>query len=242
MQLGLLVSPSSRTRPRRNSLHVPRWLVPLSKLAFWTSQCPSHLPTRLGYHTSPFKVEHLSFIPRRFHNLFQALRRTLRYLFEVLSVLEKYGISLKLKKCHFFMKGVKYLGHIIKPGVLEFDVAGVKSFQKAKTPAIESYLRSFIGLCNVYRRFVPRCSHVTGTLNGMLQKGVSDKLAFSEEERQDFETLIRLVTSPPVLTLPKAVLSYSSDTEASSYQVGCTLFKTQDDGNKNAYPLLVQIF
>lgn len=37
-----------------------------------------------------------------------------------------------------------------------------------KEPTTQTQLRSFIGLCNVYRRFVPNFARVTSCLNRML--------------------------------------------------------------------------
>jgi Reverse transcriptase (RNA-dependent DNA polymerase) len=37
---------------------------------------------------------------------------------EVLTTLGRAGLSLKLKKCHFFKDAVDYLGHVIRPGRL----------------------------------------------------------------------------------------------------------------------------
>lgn len=41
-----------------------------------------------------------------------------RHLDEVLTSLRSAGVSLKLKKCNFFTKTIKYLGHITRPGTL----------------------------------------------------------------------------------------------------------------------------
>jgi Reverse transcriptase (RNA-dependent DNA polymerase) len=37
---------------------------------------------------------------------------------EVLTTLGKAGLSLTLKKCHFFKDAVDYLRHVIRPGLL----------------------------------------------------------------------------------------------------------------------------
>ena len=74
---------------------------------------------------------------------------------EVLSALRSSGVTLKIKKCRFFSDSVEYLGHIIRPGRLEVDNANTRSLRDAKPPTSKTEIRSFLGLCNVYRRFIP---------------------------------------------------------------------------------------
>eukprot|EP00171_Calliarthron_tuberculosum_P008749 IDg8749t1 len=51
------------------------------------------------------------------------------------------------------------------------------------------------------------------------------------DERQEraYRALIKAVTEPPVLALPKPGLPYSIDTDACKHQVGCALFQTHSD-------------
>ena len=152
---------------------------------------------------------------------------------DILTTFKGAVISLKLKKCSFFTNTVKYLGHIIHPGTLEVDATHTMALKRAKHPTTQTQLRAFLGLCNVYRRFVPKYSHIAGPLNVLLCKVQLVNLRpFGEDEAQAFETLVEAVTSPPVLALPKPDLPYSVDTDAPDYQVGCALFQTTEDGER----------
>lgn len=156
-----------------------------------------------------------------------------RHLEEVLSTLHRANISLKLEKCEFFTTRVRYLGHIIEPGRLSIDKAIVASLKEVKRPRTQQELRSFIGLCNVYRRFVGNFAHIAAPLNRLLQKGESVELTRSEEPQESsFRALIEVIVSPPVLALPKKGLPYSVDTDASSYQVGAALFQDREGVRK----------
>lgn len=154
----------------------------------------------------------------------------------ILKQLDDAGISLKIKKCEWFTKQVKYLGHRIKPGTLEIEEAQTAAIREAKPPRTQTQLRAFLGLCNVYRRFVPRYSHVAAPLNALLKKGEPSQLKeFGEAEMDAFRTLKQMLTSAPVLRLPKPDLPFSVDTDSSDYQVGCALFQTYEDGKR--YPI-----
>ena len=151
----------------------------------------------------------------------------------ILGALQAAGVSLKLKKCTFFTDTVTYLGHIIKPGSLEVDASRVAALREAKHPSNQTGLRAFLGLCNVYRRFVPRYSHIAAPLNQLLKKGQPEKLVpFGPAEDRAFRALIEAVTQPLVLALPRVGLPFSIDTDSSDYQVCAALFQTSEDGTR----------
>jgi Reverse transcriptase (RNA-dependent DNA polymerase) len=89
----------------------------------------------------------------------------LAHVAEVLTLLGNAGLSLQLKKCHFFSETVDYLGHVMRPGRLGVAEKNTTALKTAPLPRTQTELRSFLGLCNVYRRFVPRFSAIAAPLN-----------------------------------------------------------------------------
>ena len=162
-----------------------------------------------------------------------SIEEHIRHVDEILDCLKRSGITLKIKKCKFFTKSVEYLGHIIRPGRLEIDHAHTASLKEALPPKNKSELRSFLGLCNVYRRFVHRFSHVSGPLNELLKKNSSDSFTLNETQLESFQNLIGTILSPPALSLPRRDLPYSVDTDASAYGLGCSLFQTDEENQRH---------
>jgi hypothetical protein len=80
---------------------------------------------------------------------------------EALTLLRTTGLSLKLKKCRFFCDTVDYLGHVIRPGRLRVAEKNTDSLRDAPLPTTQTDLRSFLGLCNMYRRFVRHISYLS---------------------------------------------------------------------------------
>ena len=155
----------------------------------------------------------------------------LAHVNEALTLLGNSGLSLKLKKCHFFSDTVDYLGHVIRPGRLGVAEKNTTALRTAPLPRTQTELRSFLGLCNVYRRFVPHFSTLAAPLNALLCKGMPPQLGpIPQDGVTAFNTLRDRLLSPPVLALPRAKGQIWLDTDASDGQLGCCLLQLQPDG------------
>ena len=161
------------------------------------------------------------------------VREHFNHVHEVLSVLKDAGISLKLTKCRFFESSVGYLGHVIRPGKLEIASNNLKSIELAKPPGNQTELKSFLGMCNVYRRFVPNFARIASPLNAKTSKKQPYRIGtLSDEEFGSFRELKRLLMNPPILGLPRLGYKYTLDTDACDKQVGCTLLQDQPNGDR----------
>ena len=97
----------------------------------------------------------------------------LRDLDAMLCRAEYYGLQLKPQKCILMSREVPYLGHLVIPGV------GIKPNPK-KIEAIRSktlndhntkrQLKSFLMMCNFFRKFVPRYNEVVAPLQALLNE------------------------------------------------------------------------
>ena len=158
----------------------------------------------------------------------KSVKQHFNQLGEVLSLMHEAGLTLKLPKCYFFRKSVDYLGHIVSPGKLEVAHRGTEAIRKTLPPRTFTEMKSFIGLCNVYRRFVPNFSRIAKPLDKMVCKDhpkVWDNL--TDEQMAAFTELRTRLMQPPVLALPKANKPYTIDTDACDVQIGCVLPQEQ---------------
>ena len=155
---------------------------------------------------------------------------------EVLSAIQAAGVSLKLRKCKFFADHVDYLGHVITPGKLHVATTNTDAIRGFLPPRTQTELKSFLGLCNVYRRFVPNFARTAAPLQRLLRKGQPFDLApLDEDQREAFILLKEALAQPPVLQLPRSDLPFSIDTDACEHQIGCALLQTYPDGIR--YPV-----
>ena len=152
---------------------------------------------------------------------------------QVLNLLRKAGVTLKLSKCKFFQNKVDYLGHVLLPGKLAVARESTEAIRQATFPQNPTQMRSFLGSCNVFRRFVKDYAETSRPLNEMLQKDRMSSFGKeppTERQMESFEILKAAFLEPPVLALPKLGKPYMLDTDASAYQLGCVLLQEQENG------------
>lgn len=96
---------------------------------------------------------------------YNSIEYHIRHVEDILQALGDPGVTVKLNKCTLLTDSVEYLGQIIWPGSLEIDSTHTRSLCQAAPPTNKTKNRSFMGLCNVYRRFVQNLALVAAPLN-----------------------------------------------------------------------------
>lgn len=123
----------------------------------------------------------------------------------VLSLLQKTGVPLKIKKCWFFTNSVDQLGQVIRPRKLETASHTTDAIDEFNELRNEIELRSILGLCNVFRQFVPISGQIAAPPTHKLQMDQSERFgSLNNGERCAMRTLIKKLISFSVLTLPYA--------------------------------------
>lgn len=79
-------------------------------------------------------------------------------LLKVLSRLEECGLKISIDKCQFCQPQVKFLGHIVSASGVSTDPEKVRAVTHWKKPIDLKSLRSFLGFCGYYRRFIANYS------------------------------------------------------------------------------------
>jgi len=149
----------------------------------------------------------------------------------VLRLLREAGVTLRLPKCRIFRTTVEYLGHEIKPDRLGVMDALTRVLREAHFPTSRTKVRSFVGMCNVFRRFVPNFARMAAPLKDLMGSTAPVLVPPATLLQQEpFEPLKEALTTPPVLTLPRCGRKYVLDVDACGTQVGAALLQEQDDG------------
>ena len=157
-----------------------------------------------------------------------------KWLQLVFKKLDQAGLCLKLSKCKFFKKRVEYLGHIISEDGIETNPKKIEAIVKWSQPQTVTQMRSFLGFCNYYRKFIHRYAQIAKPLykliSGSQAKTKQAKLSWDEKCEQAFKALKDICLCTPVLAYTDYTKSFGVHTDASELGLGAVLYQEQDDG------------
>lgn len=107
-----------------------------------------------------------------------------------------------------------------------------RALRRATFPTTLTHVRSFIGMCNVFRWFVANFSLVARPLTELVGATALVQVPQPTAAKEHaFQGLYRLLVSPQILALPPARSKYALDVDACDSQVGGTLLQEQEDGS-----------
>ena len=99
-----------------------------------------------------------------------SMKKHHQHVRKVLMKLREAGIPADVDKCEFHVTKTKYLELIISTKSIKIDPAKVDAIKQWDLPTCVWEVRSFIGFCNFYRRFIRNFSKIAGPLNTLTKK------------------------------------------------------------------------
>ena len=134
------------------------------------------------------------------------------------------------KKSKFFLQEIRYLGHIISKDGIRMDPKMLKIIKEWIQPRNIYELRSFIGMCSYYRRFIEKFSILARPLHDLTKNNV--KLQWTAKENEAFKKLKEKLITEPVLVLPNLMKPFEVNCDASGEFLGIVFLQ---EGHAIAY-------
>ena len=149
-------------------------------------------------------------------------------------------LSLKLSKCEFGKSEVEFLGMVVGCGCIQMDPAKLSAI--ATWPPLKTVkaVRSFLGFCNFYRRFIPGFSNTVAPITTLTQKNYP--WAWGPDQQTAFTTILSTFQMAPILHLPDVCHSFIIMTDASLLASGRVLMQKDDNGDLHPCAYLSQMF
>ena len=146
------------------------------------------------------------------------------------------GLSMKASKCTLFATSAEYLGHVISRDGLHMDPKKISAVKEIDPTSINTVtkVRSFLGLCSYYRRFIKGFSRTAACLHDLTKDGVDIAvLSQSQKCQEAIKALIASITSEPVLATPRFDRPFILATDAANTEgVGGVLKQVDDEGRE----------
>ncbi|KAK3093316.1 hypothetical protein FSP39_013979 [Pinctada imbricata] len=147
-------------------------------------------------------------------------------LSQVFDRLQQAGLKLKAKKCNLFASEVEYLGHVVSEDGIATSGDKTKVIKNWPVPCNVTEVRSFLGLCSYYRRFVPNFASLASPLHKLTKMGT--RFDWTQACQEAFLTLKEALTSAPILANPNFAYPFILDTDASDQSIGAVLSQNID--------------
>jgi hypothetical protein len=156
----------------------------------------------------------------------RSVEQHVEHLRAVLTTLREQKLFAKLKKCEFAQSSIGYLGHVISKDGIATDPAKIAAVQEWPVPANVHDVRSFLGLCSYYRRFVPGFAQIAAPLTDLTRADVRDiPAAWGPQQQAAFEALKHSLTSAPLLRHADPSKPLVLRTDASDFAIGSVLMQ-----------------
>ena len=147
----------------------------------------------------------------------------------VLLRLRMSNLKLKPKKCELFRTQVEYLGHQVTQEGIRPSEKKVEVLGKWKLPTSVTEVRTFLGFCSYYRRFVENFSALAQPLTALTKKGVVFPKKLDGECQEAFRSLIAILRQRVMLHYVEPKCKFVLDTDASQYAIGAALSQRVGD-------------
>ena len=112
-----------------------------------------------------------------------------------------------------FPTKVQFLGHVISKNGLEADPEKVKAVQNFPVPQNQTDVKSFLGLCSYYRRYIKNFAMIGRPLHKASE--TKSSFTWTEETQEAFESLKKHLSSTPILAFPDVKEPFILYTDAS---------------------------
>ena len=124
-----------------------------------------------------------------------------------------------------FRQKVPFLGHLVSHEGIQADPDKTSTVNKNPLPKSATEVKSFLGLCSNYRRYVQDFKKIARPLHQLTEK--PKDFLWNAEAQEAFEVLKARLTSTPILAFPCMREPFILYTDAGHHAKGAVLARIQ---------------
>ena len=165
----------------------------------------------------------------------RTFEQQLELLRETFDCLRRGKLSVNLPKSEFCFSVVEWLGMVIDRFGVRPAPSKIEAITQLSQPSTVEEVRVLLGMAGYLRKFVPNYSSILAPISDLLRdprfrtkKARRVKVPWGQAQTEAMETLVNLLTSPPILALPDWNKPFRLHTDASETGAGAVLTQVQD--------------
>ncbi|GKT32665.1 hypothetical protein ADUPG1_006761, partial [Aduncisulcus paluster] len=145
----------------------------------------------------------------------------------VLERINRFSLTLNREKCSLGMRQIEFLGFLISAEGRTICPDRVKAIKNIPEPTSKKDVRSFLGLINFVRDFIPECASISHNLYELTEKDTN--FIWTKEHEESFSRLKELISSAATLSFPLDEGELRLFTDASDVGIGGALLQLSSD-------------
>ena len=157
---------------------------------------------------------------------FLELLKNTERLREVFQRFKDANLKMNPLKCEFFRQHVPFLGYIVSRDGIQADPAKTSAVRQYPEPKLVTEVKSFLGLCSYYRRYVRDFAAIARPLHQLTVK--TKEFHWNPEAQQAFEQLKYCLTSSPILAFLSTKEPFILYTDSSQFAIGAVPAQVQN--------------
>ena len=144
----------------------------------------------------------------------------------VFNRLSEANLTVKLQKCNFLEKKLKYLGNEISEHGISIHSDHFLPIQVYKPPTSRKEVQKFLGLISYFRGFIPKFAEICEPITTLLK--LDKKFAWNDEAQTAFERIKQEILSAGKLIYPDFSEPFFIQTDASNFTIGGALCQVRN--------------
>ncbi|MBW0556995.1 hypothetical protein O181_096710 [Austropuccinia psidii MF-1] len=146
-------------------------------------------------------------------------------LSRVLTKIQSLNMKIASKKCHFGLKELKALGHVVSGLSLGIDKNKVSAVLLKPMPRNKNEIQSFLGFAGYYTQHINNFASIARPLYKLCDKDMVFEMTV--DRVKTFESLRQALTTAPLLLMPDFKLPFKLYIDASGDGLGAALHQFQ---------------